>query len=44
MHKLRLKYKHHEQEIADLGKEHVEEKQDLLLGLKSVTDELKFYK
>jgi len=26
MHKLRLKYKHHEQEIADLGKEHVEEK------------------
>ena len=27
-----------------MSKEHVEEKQDLLLGLKSTTDELKFFK
>ena len=44
MKKLREKYKHHEQEIADMSREHVDEKQDLLLGLKGVTDELKFFK
>jgi len=39
-----VKYKHHEREIADLSKEHTDEKQDLMLGLKSTTEELKFFK
>lgn len=42
--KLQEKYKTHEHEINDLNKEFVNEKQDLILGLKNVTDELQFYK
>ena len=39
---LREKYKNHDREVKDLNKEHYEEKQDLIIEIKSQRDELKF--